>query len=336
MLKCRTVKVPAFFLAGNSKIVSVLPLYAIMKNPDNAFIAFNPIFKHPLPEGHRFPMLKYELLPEQLLLEGVITEKDIFSPEPVDTKFLEGVHDNGYVEKLLSLQLDSKEIRRIGFPLSHQLIERELSIAEGTIQSALAAMSRGIGFNIAGGTHHAGAAWGEGFCLLNDQAIAANYLIKHQKFNQILIIDLDVHQGNGTADIFKNENKVFTFSMHGQNNFPFKKEKSDLDVGLPDGINGKDYLRILEKQLSALFINIQPEFIFYQSGVDVLESDKMGKLKLTIDDCRQRDILVFEHCKKFGIPVQVSMGGGYSRRIQDIVNAHCHTYKEGIGRLLHT
>lgn len=209
------------------------------------YIAWHPIFSHPLPEGHRFPMIKYELLPKQLLWEGVVTREDFFSPKPLDEQYLKGIHDKGYVDKLLSLSLNPKEIRRIGFPLSKRLIERELRIAEGTINAAKAALERGIGFNIAGGTHHAGTNWGEGFCMLNDQAIAAGFLIRQMNFKQILIIDLDVHQGNGTAAIFKNEPRVFTFSIHGQNNFPFKKESSDWDVGLPDDTNGEEYLQIL-------------------------------------------------------------------------------------------
>lgn len=297
------------------------------------FIAYHPIFKHPLPEGHRFPMIKYELLPEQLLLENIVTKNDFFAPEIVDRLFLNEVHDTDYLDKLFSLSLDTKEIRRIGFPLSEQLIERELRIAEGSIQSALAAFHRGIGFNIAGGTHHAGRDFGEGFCLLNDQAIAASYLIKQKKVNKILIIDLDVHQGNGTAHIFEKEEKVFTFSMHGQNNFPFKKETSDLDIGLPDEINGSMYLEILTKQLPLLFEKVQPEFVFYQAGVDVIESDKLGKLKLTLEDCKNRDKMVFSYCKKYHLPIQVSMGGGYSKHLPDIINAHTNTYKEGISIL---
>ncbi len=297
------------------------------------FIAFHPIFKHPLPEGHRFPMIKYELLPEQLLLEGVVTEDDFFTAEIIDKKFLTDIHDEDYMRRLFDLSLDKKEIRRIGFPLSDQLIERELRIADGTIRAALVALENGIGFNIAGGTHHAGFDWGEGFCLLNDQAIAAGYLVRQQGFKKVLIIDLDVHQGNGTANIFQNDDRVFTFSMHGQNNFPFEKEISDLDVGLVDGILGKDYLTILEDKLSTLFETVQPEFVFYQSGVDVLESDKMGKLKLTLEDCRQRDRMVFDYCKRYDLPVQVSMGGGYSKSLSDIVNAHCNTFKEGISVL---
>lgn len=306
-----------------------------MKTSAIPFIAYHPIFTHPLPEGHRFPMIKYELLPEQLLLEGVVTEEDFFLPEPLDKQFLSGVHQQTYLNQLFHLALDRHAIRRIGFPLSPQLVERELRIAEGTVRSALAAMERGIGFNIAGGTHHAGSNWGEGFCLLNDQAIAANYLIRQKRLQKILMIDLDVHQGNGTAAIFQKEPRVFTFSMHGKNNFPFKKEQSDLDIGLPDGISGKEYLALLTQQLKQLKKQVNPDFIFYQAGVDVLESDKMGKLKLSKEDCRQRDLLVFRFCKEAQLPVQVSMGGGYSERIKDIVDAHCHTYKEGISLLLH-
>lgn len=298
-----------------------------------SFIAYHPIFKHPLPEGHRFPMIKYELLPKQLLLEGVVDESAFFAPEIVDLEHLKGVHDAEYVQRLMKLSLDKKEIRRIGFPLSDQLIERELRIAEGAIKASEAALKSKIGFSIAGGTHHAGRDFGEGFCLLNDQAIAANFLLNHYDLKQILIIDLDVHQGNGTAHIFQDEPRVFTFSMHGQNNFPFIKEQSDLDIGLPDGIIGDDYLAILTEKLEQLFDLTTPDFVFYQSGVDVIESDKLGKLKLTLDDCRQRDRMVFEQCEKHNLPVQVSMGGGYSKNLSDIINAHCNTYKEGIGIL---
>ncbi len=299
-----------------------------------AFIAWHPIFKHPLPEGHRFPMLKYELLHDQLLYEGVVEEDDFFEPLLLDPKFLNGVHCKAYWQRLLALDLHSKEIRRIGFPLSRQLVERELRIAQGTISAAKEAFQCGIGFNIAGGTHHAGKDWGEGFCLLNDQAIAARYLLNHHKVKQILIIDLDVHQGNGTANIFEDEKSVFTFSMHGKNNFPFKKEQSDWDIGLPDETTGPVYLQTLSDALVSLNERIRPEFVFFQSGVDILMTDKMGKLRLSIEDCRQRDIQIFEFCKRNRLPVQVSMGGGYSDQIKDIVNAHCNTYKEGISRLL--
>lgn len=300
-----------------------------------SFVAWHPIFKHSLPEGHRFPMIKYELLHDQLLYQGVVEKNDFFEPEILAVDNLEGVHWPDYYHRLLVLDLTASEIRRIGFPLSHQLVERELRIAEGTVQSSLSALEKGIGFNIAGGTHHAGSNWGEGFCLLNDQAIAAHYLWKRQGIDKIAIIDLDVHQGNGTAEIFKSRGEVFTFSMHGKNNFPFKKEISDMDVHLQDGISGAEYLAILNEKLDLLFQKVKPHFVFYQAGADVLETDNMGKLKLTKQDCLERDRIVFHHCRTGNIPVQVSMGGGYSKRVADIVDVHCQTFKEGISVMMH-
>jgi acetoin utilization deacetylase AcuC-like enzyme len=184
-----------------------------------------------------------------------------------------------------------------------------------------------VAFNVAGGTHHAGSNWGEGFCMLNDQGIAANCLLNNNLAHSILIIDLDVHQGNGTAQIFENEHRVFTFSMHGANNFPARKELSDLDLPLPDGISDDEYLGLLEKTLPELIKRQKPDFLFYLSGVDVLETDKLGKLALSKEGCKQRDRFVFEQALRHNIPVQVSMGGGYSPQIKDIVEAHCNTYR---------
>ena len=184
-------------------------------------IAWDPIYSHPLPEGHRFPMLKYELIPGQLLYEGLITKENLFSPGLVDEQTITRTHDRAYWEQLRDLTLSPKEQRRIGFPLSIKLIERERKIAQGTIDGCLYTLEYGVAFNVAGGTHHAGTNWGEGFCMLNDQAIAANYLLDNGLCKSILIVDLDVHQGNGTAEIFRNQPGVFTFSMHGANNFPF-------------------------------------------------------------------------------------------------------------------
>jgi acetoin utilization deacetylase AcuC-like enzyme len=290
-------------------------------------IAFDPIYAHPLPVGHRFPMLKYELIPEQLLYEGIITQENLFSPEPLDEEIILWTHDAYYWQQLRDLTLPAKEARRIGFPLSAQLIEREIRIGKGSIDGCHYALENGIAFNIAGGTHHAGTNWGEGFCLLNDQAIAANYLLHNKLSSSILIVDLDVHQGNGTAQIFENEPRVFTFSMHAANNFPFRKERSDLDIALPDGINGMEYLNQLYEALPKLIAQQKPDFIFYLAGVDVLASDKLGKLALTREDCKARDRFVFEQCISHKIPVQVSMGGGYSPQIKDIVEAHCNTYR---------
>ncbi len=290
-------------------------------------IAYDPIYAHPLPEGHRFPMLKYELIPAQLLHEGVITKANIFSPAELDEETILLTHDAGYWQKLKNLQLTYQEEKRTGFPLTKELVEREIRIAKGTIEGCLFAKEFGVAFNVAGGTHHAGTNWGEGFCLLNDQAIAANYLLNNKLYNRILIVDLDVHQGNGTAQIFENQENVFTFSMHGEKNFPFRKEKSDLDIGLQDLTGDDEYLVLLKNNLQKLILTFKPDFIFYLAGVDVLETDKLGKLALTKEGCKERDRFVFETCYANNIPVQVSMGGGYSPDIKDIVTAHCNTFK---------
>ena len=290
-------------------------------------IAYDPIYAHPLPAGHRFPMLKYELIPEQLLHEGVVVAENFFSSPPVDEEVILWTHEQEYWYHLRDLTLPAKEIRRTGFPLSALLVDRERRIAQGTIDGCGFAKEFGIAFNVAGGTHHAGTNWGEGFCLLNDQAIAANYLLNNQLASSILIIDLDVHQGNGTAQIFANELRVFTFSMHGANNFPYRKERSDLDIALPDGTGDEYYLALLKESLPALIAQQKPDFIFYLSGVDVLKTDKLGKLGMTREGCRERDRFVLEQCKSNAIPVQVSMGGGYSVEIKDIVEAHCNTYR---------
>jgi acetoin utilization deacetylase AcuC-like enzyme len=290
-------------------------------------IAFDPIYAHPLPEGHRFPMLKYELIPEQLLHEGIITKENLFSPKPIPEEIILWTHDATYWQQLRDLNLPAREQRRIGFPLSARLVEREIRIGQGTIDGCHYAFENGIAFNVAGGTHHAGSNWGEGFCMLNDQAMAANYLLHKDLAQSILIVDLDVHQGNGTAEIFEDQPRVFTFSMHAANNFPFRKEMSDLDIPLPDGINGDDYLDLLYDALPKLIGQQKPDFIFYLAGVDVLASDKLGKLGLTREECKIRDQFVFEQCIKHQLPVQVSMGGGYSPQIKDIVEAHCNTYR---------
>jgi acetoin utilization deacetylase AcuC-like enzyme len=290
-------------------------------------IAYDPIYAHPLPEGHRFPMLKYELIPAQLIHEGVITNENLFSPGPLSEEFILMTHDKTYWHQLRDLTLPAKEARRTGFPLSAQLVERETRIAKGTIDGCHFALQYGIAFNVAGGTHHAGTNWGEGFCLLNDHAIAANYLLNNKLATSILIIDLDVHQGNGTAQIFENEPRVFTFSMHGANNFPYRKETSDLDIPLPDGTGDEEYLAILKQTLPGLIEKQVPDFIFYLSGVDVLATDKLGKLALSLEACRERDRFVLEQCRSHQIPVQVSMGGGYSANIRHIVEAHCNTYR---------
>jgi len=290
-------------------------------------IAFHSLYQHPLPEGHRFPMQKYELLPQQLLHEGTAVATDFFEPEIADLKHILAVHEKEYVEQLLNLTLNPKAARKIGFPLSAALIERELRIANGTILGALKSFETGVSFNIAGGTHHAYSNRGEAFCMLNDQAIAANYLLSNQLAKKILIVDLDVHQGNGTAEIFQNNQSVFTFSMHGKSNYPFKKEISDLDIALKDGTTDADFLNQLTATLPKLIEQQKPDFIFYLAGVDILASDKLGKLACTMEGCKKRDQFVLEICKKREIPVQVSMGGGYSPDIKTIIEAHATTFR---------
>lgn len=290
-------------------------------------IAFDPIYAHPLPEGHRFPMLKYELIPEQLLHEGTIAPQDLFAPPPCADDVILLTHDAEYLSKLKEQRLSEREQRHIGFPQSPALTLRELIITQGTIDCCDHALHEGVAFNVAGGTHHAFRDRGEGFCLLNDFAVAANNLLHKGDAKRILIIDLDVHQGNGTASLFAKEPRVFTFSMHGAHNYPFHKEQSDRDIPLPDGITDKDYLQLLRHHLSEIIDIHQPDFAFYLSGVDILETDKFGKLKITREGCRQRDEFVFTTLQQRGIPCAVAMGGGYSPDVRDIVEAHCNTFR---------
>lgn len=290
-------------------------------------IAFHPSYIHLLPAKHRFPMEKYELLPQQLLYEGTCEPDNFFEPEILNDKYILAVHDAEYYYDFLNLKLTQKEIRRTGFPLSRSLVERERLIAGGTVQAALYALEHGAAMNIAGGTHHAYTDRGEGFCMLNDQAIAAQYLLDQGLATKILIVDLDVHQGNGTAEIFQNNPAVFTFSMHGEKNYPFRKEKSDLDIGLPNGTDDEAYLAKLKEVLPNLLEKVKPDFVFYLSGVDVLATDKLGKLSLSIDGCKERDRFVLQTVRDKNLPIQISMGGGYSEKIKHIVEAHANTYR---------
>lgn len=290
-------------------------------------VAYHPIYKHPLPEGHRFPMLKYDLLPKQLVHEGTCMEANFFEPEIPNDKYIVAVHDPEYFYDLLNIKIPSKEARKIGFPLTEDLVERERIIADGTMKACEFALEHGVAMNIAGGTHHAYTNRGEAFCMLNDQAIGARYLQAKKLAHKILIIDLDVHQGNGTAEIFQNDVSVFTFSMHGAANYPFKKEQSDWDIALEKGTSDAEYLSILKNTLPKLIRQEQPDFIFYLCGVDVITTDKLGTLGLTVEGCKERDRIVLATCYQHQIPVQCSMGGGYSPDIKTIVDAHANTFR---------
>ncbi|MGC1630925.1 MAG: histone deacetylase, partial [Gelidibacter sp.] len=232
-----------------------------------------------------------------------------------------------YVDDLKNLSIEPRAARKIGFPLSKMLVKREFIIADGTIKASEFALKYGIAMNIAGGTHHAYSDHGEAFCMLNDQAIGARYLQEKGLAHKILIVDLDVHQGNGTAEIFQNDPSVFTFSMHGKSNYPFKKEHSDMDIALENDCDDATYLSILKDTLPQLIDSEKPDFIYYLCGVDVIASDKLGKLGLSVAGCKERDRFVLQTCKDHVIPVMCSMGGGYSPDIKIIIEAHANTFR---------
>ncbi len=266
------------------------------------------------------------------MLEGTCTKANFYQPDLPDENQILAVHTAAYFTNLKALNLDRRVARKIGFPLSEELVRRELIIAQGTILGCQYALENGIAFNIAGGTHHAYSDHGEAFCLLNDQAIGARYLQNAstgsaRHIGKILIVDLDVHQGNGTAEIFQNDDSVFTFSMHGAGNYPFKKEVSDLDIAVPDGSGDAVYLDLLKEALPQLINQVKPDFIFYLSGVDILETDKLGRLNCTVEGCKERDRFALQTFRESGIPVQVSMGGGYSPEIKIIIETHANTYR---------
>jgi len=267
------------------------------------------------------------LVPEQLEHEGTVEASAFFSPEPLSEAQILSVHDEHYWQRLKGLELSRQEERRTGFPHSKALIEREVMIMGGTLQCARYAIEDGVALNVAGGTHHAYSERGEGFCLLNDMALAAQVLIDEGAIQRALVVDLDVHQGNGTAKIFEGRSEVFTFSMHGASNYPMHKESSDLDVPLDDGTDDRTYLKLLREHLPQVMDQSEPDLVLYQCGVDILETDKLGRLGVSEAGCRERDRLVFEACHRNDIPVVCAMGGGYSPEIWNIVEAHCHTFR---------
>ena len=290
-------------------------------------IAHDKIYNHPLKENHRFPMIKYELIPEQLIIENTCNEKNFFNPSDIEDNVILLTHESNYYNSLINQTLEKKEIRAIGFPMSQKLIEREKKIVQGTVECALNSIKFGISMNIAGGTHHAFSNRAEAFCILNDQAIAANFLIQNGFSKRILILDLDVHQGNGTAEIFREKKNVFTASFHGEKNYPFRKEISDFDYGFSDGTSDKKYLAVIKYEIPRLIEKFEPDFIFYLSGVDIIENDKLGRLSVSIGGCKERDRFVLNYCKINKIPLQVSMGGGYSPILKDIIEAHANTFR---------
>ena len=290
-------------------------------------IANDVIYNLPLEKKHRFPMLKYELLPELLIQEGTCADDNFFCPGDICDEDILLTHNKSYYYNLLNFNLNKQELRAIGFPMSQLLIDREKKIIQGTVESALHSLNHNVSLNIAGGTHHAFSDRAEAFCILNDQSIAANYLIDRNLCKKILILDLDVHQGNGTAEIFRNQPNVFTASFHGKNNYPFRKEKSDFDYGFQNNVSDIEYLKVIKYEVPRLIENFEPNFIFYLSGVDIIEDDKLGKLSVSLAGCKERDRFVLNYCNQNKIPIQISMGGGYSPDINTIVEAHANTFR---------
>jgi acetoin utilization deacetylase AcuC-like enzyme len=301
-------------------------------------IAYSPKYKLELPDGHIFPITKFELLHNQLLLEGIVKKENFFHPNLIADDIILQTHTPQYWDALKHQKLTEKEILRIGFPMSTQLIEGSMLIADAAIQCALFAQKYGVSFSVAGGLHNAFAGYGEAFCLLNDVAIASNYLINNKLCKRILVVDLDVHQGNGTAKIFKespngwlnNPKKkggVFTFSMHAENNYPKFKQKSNLDIGLPDNMDDLPYLTLLKDNLAKLFDTVQPDFVFFNAGIDVIKGDKLGRLAMSKEGCKLRDKMVLEMCKKNNVPVAVVTGGGHLARLSTMIEAYINTYR---------
>lgn len=290
-------------------------------------VAYSDKFVLELPEEHKFPMVKYELIKEQLIYEGAISSQNLFCPEVCKDEVVLLTHDKDYIHRLRTHSLTDMEIRKIGFPFSDVLVNRCFTSTQGTVECALYALGHGIALNTAGGTHHAFRAKGEGFCVLNDIAVASNFLLDNRMVKKILVVDLDVHQGNGTASIFQGNDKVFTFSIHGADNYPLKKEHSDLDIALPNAVSDKDYLDLVSDHVPRLLDDVKPDIVFYQAGVDILKTDKLGKMDISKLGCKHRDEIVLSSCHRLGIPVAVSMGGGYSEHVRDTVDAHCNTFR---------
>lgn len=289
-------------------------------------VFYSDTFTLPLPEKHRFPGSKYRMLRERLISDGLVREDELMESPLAQTEDILRAHDADYVEAFETGTLDEKAIRRIGFPWSKQLVTRTRATAGGAVAAAEAALEDGIAGQLAGGTHHAHRDFGSGYCIYNDFAIAALSLIETGRLSRIAIIDLDVHQGDGNAAILKNHPQTFVFSMHGEKNFPFRKHASDLDVALPDAIEDTAYLDTLDEYLPAVFA-FAPDLVLYQTGVDGLSEDKLGRLNLTHQGLMARDKRVLSECLSRGIPVSMGIGGGYANPIEASVEAYANTYR---------
>ena len=289
-------------------------------------VFYTPRYYAEIGEGHVFPIRKFELVRDRLLAEGTLEPSEIVEPSPALLEDVLLVHNEDYVTRLCNGQLTTKEIRRLGLPWSESLVRRSFYAVGGTLAATSAALAEGYSSNLAGGTHHSFAERGEGFCVLNDVAIAIRAMRTRNKIRRAAIVDCDVHQGNGTATIFSGDNETFTFSMHGANNYPLFKAQSTLDVELPDGTRDHEYLETLAHHLPAVFVH-DPEIVFYLGGADPFAKDKLGKLSLSIEGLRERDRYVLRECYEREIPVVTVMSGGYGKDINDTIEIHCNTIR---------
>ena len=282
-------------------------------------------FAVPLPPGHRFPMAKYAMIAEGVVGRGIVARERLAEPGRAAREVLRGVHDAGYVDAVLENGLTGAEQRRLGFPWRPELVERSLRTVQGTIEATRDALECGVGLNLAGGTHHAFPGHGEGFCVFNDVAIAIRALQSEGRITRAVVIDLDVHQGNGTARIFADDPEVFTFSMHGAGNYPFRKERSRLDLELPDRTGDEPYLALLIRHLDSVLEEARADLAVYIAGADPFRLDRLGRLSLSLGGLEQRDAAVLAACRRRGLPVAVVLGGGYAADLEDVVTIHANT-----------
>lgn len=281
----------------------------------------------PLPEGHRFPMPKFRLLYEILMKDEVISESSVSRPEIIPAEKIHLAHSPYYITSFVKGTLERQEIRRTGLPWSEQLVTRTLTALSGSVLSAEIALKKGICCNVAGGTHHAHYDFGSGFCIVNDLAVAPLCLLHDGRVSRVLIIDLDVHQGDGTARILDGHDRIFTFSLHCKENFPFQKAKSSLDIELPEGTGDEDYMKVIYEVIPGLLEDYKPDFVFYDAGVDPYMHDPLGRLNLSLEGLYQRDLFVLKEITSRGIPVSCVIGGGYSKDLNELAYRHSLVFR---------
>jgi acetoin utilization deacetylase AcuC-like enzyme len=293
---------------------------------------YSDVFVLPLPPDHRFPMAKYRLLRERILAEGIVAPDDLRIPDAATDDDLLLAHDADYLDKVKSGDLSAKEQRRIGFPWSAEMVERSRRSSGATMAACRAALDEGIAVNLAGGTHHAFRDHGEGYCVFNDSAVAARVMQREGRVRRVVVLDCDVHQGNGTAAILAGDRSVFTFSVHGAKNFPFRKERSDLDVELPDGTTDAAYLEAVEEGARRAIAMANADLAIYLAGADPYSGDRLGRMAVSMAGLAERDRIIFGLCRENGLPVAVTMAGGYAPNVADIVEIHTQTVRLAAGK----